>query len=103
MFDEKTKIVYAKFIGADGSMGLRNGQSYYILLEDVSDYNILHSDWKYRASMLNNKSFFTCPYSSLESFSDNWEVREIYSQEQAILPSPTLEADFRKRWRKWGK
>lgn len=53
--------MYLRFVGANGSMGLKHGNVYNV---DVnSDGKYLWVDWG------KNK----CPYSSFESFASNWE------------------------------
>ena len=51
-----------KFIGADGSMGLKKGEVYELKTSIIS--GILQVRWRKE---------FCCPYSSLEKFLENWE------------------------------
>ena len=54
-------MIKLRFIGEDGSMGLRKGQIYNIWLSSASNYILVR--W--------NKG--VCPYTSPKSFSMNWE------------------------------
>ena len=62
--------MYLKFIGTDGSMGLKHGDIYDVYIETVCRFSgqIL---W---TRIYTNGSFYIgCPYSSPQSFSANWE------------------------------
>lgn len=56
-----------KFIGEDGSMGLRTGEIYDTRIFIKGEY--LWVEWK--ASLYSVKS---CPYTSTQSFAQNWEL-----------------------------
>ena len=67
-------MMIAKFIGKDGSMGFRNGETYMI------------ESWVERAGVWTKEAWIwvrsspqglKCPYSSLEAFLLNWEVIEV--------------------------
>ena len=50
-----------RFIGTDGSMGLRKGHVYKVKI--FTRYGYIYVDWGSRA----------CPYSSISSFLRNWK------------------------------
>lgn len=57
-----------KFIGADGSMGLRHGQLYALTVEKTGWFqSIFHKE---NVAIINP---FYCPYNSWETFYLNWE------------------------------
>lgn len=53
--------IWAKFIGEDGSMGLRKGKLSSVSIYTASNY--IWVDWGANR----------CPYSSLEKLKENWE------------------------------
>ena len=56
-----------RFIGEDGSMGLKNGEAY-----DARIYNrgkFLWVEWKVGRFMTRS-----CPYSSTKAFAQNWDL-----------------------------
>ena len=55
--------IYAKFIGRDGSMGLRNGRIYKIKITIEQEMVIVKCRYGWR-----------CPYSSVVAFLNNWEM-----------------------------
>lgn len=57
-------MIKAKFMGKDKSMGFRTGKIYY-LKSKCKDNNII-------VSTIDNNLW--CPYSSIESFLDNWKL-----------------------------
>ena len=61
------ECMYLKFIGRDGSMGLRHGNKYKVNLYTHGAGLIAHI----RINMFLN---VTCPYDTLIGFSKNWEV-----------------------------
>ena len=56
-----------KFIGEDGSLGLRHGKTYYVALKTLGGFVIatIKTGWI---------SDTVCPYSSLKAFAANWEL-----------------------------
>ena len=58
--------MYLKFIGTDGSMGLRNGHVYYVVLE----YN-RGLFWVVIPKFFNQ---IDCPYETINAFAKNWEL-----------------------------
>lgn len=56
-----------RFIGIDGSMGLRHGNIYKVSLSSNDKYIIAFIERNY----LNG---FSCPYGSPQAFAKNWEV-----------------------------
>ena len=67
----------AEFIGTDGSMGLRRGQTYNITITEDSHYiwvkwspkNILDA-----AAQLLGAMPFRCPYTNEASLRENWNI-----------------------------
>lgn len=59
--------MYLKFVGKDGSMGLTYGKVYKVKIESDSQYI-----WVYWGNKWSNKC---CPYSSPQSFADNWKLK----------------------------
>lgn len=57
----------ARFIGVDGSLGLRNGVIYDIKIENPSNENILVSGWR---GIFDSQ--FYCPYDNINGFLRNW-------------------------------
>lgn len=56
-----------KFIGEDGSMGLRTGEVYDTRIFIKGEY--LWVEWK-----VNLYTVKSCPYISTQSFAQNWEL-----------------------------
>jgi hypothetical protein len=56
-------LIKAKFIGADGSMGFRNGKSYWVSVKEKN-------------GMIWVKTFFgcPCPYAGIKSLQRNWDI-----------------------------
>lgn len=56
-----------RFIGADGSLGLKHGQTYDIKLNTFGKYVIatIKTGWI---------SDTICPYSSMQALAKNWEI-----------------------------
>lgn len=56
-----------KFIGADGSLGLRHGKIYDLTLKTAVGYiiAIIKTGWI---------SDTVCPYGSMKAFAANWEL-----------------------------
>lgn len=56
-----------KFIGADGSLGLRHGKIYDLTLKTAAGYviAIIKTGWI---------SDTICPYGSMKAFAANWEL-----------------------------
>ena len=54
-----------KFIGADNSLGLKNGRTYNVDVRSVDEYIYVHI----AAGWFDD---ITCPYSSPQSFAANW-------------------------------
>ncbi|RHM40465.1 hypothetical protein DWZ70_03045 [Mediterraneibacter gnavus] len=61
-----------KYIGRDGSMGFRTGQTYEISTELTKIYR---DKKKVDVIMLRSGKLF-CPYDSVESILENWEIGE---------------------------
>lgn len=57
-----------KFIGTDGSMGLKNGKVYTICGLH------LDKDQSITISILTDDRMLTIPYSNLEKLRENWEI-----------------------------
>jgi hypothetical protein len=57
-----------KFIGRDGSLGLKKGNYYVIDLKT----NIFTK--KVLAYIYDGKFITTCPYTSIKTFKQNWEL-----------------------------
>lgn len=53
-----------KFIGKDGSLGLRHGQDYLVVVSSTGEHIVLH--------IMKDKSGIFCPYSSPQTFAQNW-------------------------------
>jgi hypothetical protein len=55
-----------KFIGKDGSLGLKHGEKYKVTLKTSGKYFIatIHVGW------INQ----ICPYGSVQAFAKNWEL-----------------------------
>ena len=60
-----------RFIGTDGSMGLRCGQEYAV--DITSPFTFSGAYIRVRVFLGENK-VIDCPYSSPQSFAKNWEV-----------------------------
>ena len=58
----------AKFIGVDGSLGLRNGATYDIKIENPNNEHIIVSGWR---GVFDTP--FYCPYDNMNGFLRNWE------------------------------
>lgn len=56
----KQNAMWLKFIGKDGSMGLRHGKTYSVRVYSSQGY--IWADWCWKA----------CPYSSPQAFAANW-------------------------------
>ena len=57
-----------RFIGADGSLGLKHGEVYDVRLSTIEEVIKAHA-WS------RDDSFYVCcPYSSPKSFAKNWEA-----------------------------
>lgn len=56
-----------KFIGADGSMGLRNGEVYQVSFKSTENYIIL----TIKIGMFDS---VMCPYSSPQALAKNWSL-----------------------------
>lgn len=56
-----------RFIGADGSLGLKHGELYKVTLKTIGKYLIatIHTGWI---------SDTVCPYGSVQAFAKNWEL-----------------------------
>lgn len=56
-----------KFIGEDGSLGLKHGKKYEVELKTIGKYliAIIDTGWI---------SWTTCPYGSVQAFAKNWEL-----------------------------
>ena len=56
-----------RFVGEDGSMGLKNGEGYetHIFIKE----KLLWVEWK-----VNVFAVRPCPYSSTKAFAQNWEL-----------------------------
>lgn len=66
-----------RFIGNDGSMGLRHGLTYNVRITSNCSYII--------ASFYNGKDFLSCPYSSPQSFAANWEGLNIKQRRWILI------------------
>lgn len=55
-----------RFIGTDGSMGLKHGEVRHVRVLSSGDENLITVTWY-------DGKFRSCPYSSLNSFCANWE------------------------------
>ena len=55
-----------RFIGKDGSMGLKHGVKYRVSIKSEDIYIIVTWADRYGKKRI-------CPYSSPQSFADNWE------------------------------
>ena len=56
-----------RFIGIDGSMGLKHGETYKVCLSSNADYIVVFFYFE-------NGDYDCCPYSSPLSFAKNWEA-----------------------------
>lgn len=54
-----------RFIGANGSMGLKHGKTYSVSIKSQGEYIIV--------TWTTDNSIYRCPYSSPKSFAANWE------------------------------
>lgn len=59
----------ARFIGEDGSMGLKHGNVYEIVLFDYNGQPVV--SWKYTKNYKES-----CPYSDFKKLAENWETVE---------------------------
>ena len=57
-----------RFIGANGSMGLRYGKIYKVSLSTSNDYIIAEIKLNFCDNII------VCPYSSPQAFAKNWEL-----------------------------
>ena len=74
-----------KFIGKNGSLGLRNGEYYNI--------NIIKKKEKILAFIEKSYKYITeCPYDNQDLFLKNWEIRDI-SREKTLLQKMIKEND----------
>ena len=56
-----------KFIGKDGSMGLKHGKNYMVSIHTSLDGKYICVQWQGKDKPC------VCPYSSPQSFAANWE------------------------------
>ena len=56
-----------RFIGKDGSMGLKHGRNYKVIIGTSSDNKHITVKWQ------SENGLCVCPYSSPQSFASNWE------------------------------
>lgn len=61
----------ARFIGEDGSMGLKHGNVYEIVLFDCGGQPVV--SWKYTKM---SKFGMSCPYGDFKKLAENWETVE---------------------------
>lgn len=54
-----------RFIGTDGSMGLRHGEIYKVQIFSSGEYIVV--------KIFRGKEPYGCPYSSLAKLCENWE------------------------------
>lgn len=67
----------ARFIGEDGSMGLKHGNVYEIVLYDIGGQPIV--SWTYtKMSKFGMPLYYkkSCPYSDFKKLAENWETVE---------------------------
>lgn len=64
MLVEKPGVITLRFIGTDGSMGLRKGKTYLVRI--YTKLGRIVVNW-------GNTENTVCPYSSLETLCENWE------------------------------
>lgn len=57
----------ARFIGRDGSMGLRHGRYYEITIYGKPDEDLIFVEWIGYDGFL-----WKCPYGSIEALMQNW-------------------------------
>lgn len=62
--------MFLRFIGKDGSMGLKHGQVYHCQVHTYDGCICVY--WAEKPSAMTN----VCPYSSLRSLTANWETVE---------------------------
>lgn len=64
--------MFLKFIGADGSMGLQHGKMYNVDVRTEGKYIwAIIPMFEFREKVM---SKWQCPYSSPQTFSENWKV-----------------------------
>ena len=62
--------MYLKFIGADGSMRLSRGEIYNVSVKTKDNYIwVIIPRFEFRAKVF---GVWECPYSSPQTFSENW-------------------------------
>lgn len=67
--------MFARFIGEDGSMGLKHGNVYEILLYDFKGMAVV--SWRCgKISNLGIPLYYkkSCPYSDFKKLAENWEI-----------------------------
>lgn len=60
-----------RFIGADGSMGLKHGETYWV---DITTPFTFSGPYLRVRIYLGGNNVVDCPYSSPQSFAKNWEA-----------------------------
>lgn len=65
--------MFARFIGKNGSMGLKHGEVYEIFLSDYHGLPCVH--WAKLSDFLISRNLEgPCPYSSFKTLAENWEI-----------------------------
>lgn len=65
--------MFARFIGKNGSMGLKHGEVYEISLSEYHGLPCVH--WAKLSGFLSlRNSEDPCPYSSFKTLAENWEI-----------------------------
>jgi hypothetical protein len=60
-----------KFIGKDGSMGLRHGRKYSVSIETRGTFIVV--SWTSEVGVGDKAKTQCCPYSSLQKLAENWQ------------------------------
>lgn len=63
-----------RFIGKDGSLGLKTGKFYVLDIHAHGVWKLFHKNWGVGVEIWgkNNRKIF-CPYSNIETFLANWK------------------------------
>lgn len=67
------KVIQAQFKGEDGSMGFRTGKVYKLEIVEIILPKFVT---KWKVMIMNTPVNITCPYTSWDTFKQNWDLYE---------------------------